>query len=314
MIAFRVAYRLATGELVIPALLPPEEPEHNFRPEDALAFRFDFGGFLPRHILPALVVEYFQDIAKVNGREIVWQNGVLLHPQRHDAEALVRADYHTRTLDLLIKGSDAPLYLGMLRDSILSTLETMPQLPFEEKVELRPDMRADARGLSGANSVWMSYRSILGAQKRKRQTIDGPDEKEYVLDRVLAAMPVRADLRQADVFLSYSSKDGEQIESLSDALEGKHLSVWFDRGLIAGQPYRDVLQQRIETMKAVVVLWTENSVGSKWVRAEASLADEHGKLICLRDPKLDRRRIPMPFAEAHMIELGKLPECWKRWR
>jgi hypothetical protein len=46
-------------------------------------------------VLPALVVEYYQDIAKVKGREIVWQNGVLLRPiNRHDAEALVRADYH----------------------------------------------------------------------------------------------------------------------------------------------------------------------------------------------------------------------------
>ena len=72
---------------------------------------------------------------------------MLLRPRRHDAEALVRADYHTRTLDLLVKGSDAPLYLGMLRDSILSTLETMPQLPVEEEVELRPEM------LSGYQSV-----------------------------------------------------------------------------------------------------------------------------------------------------------------
>ena len=78
---FQVAYRLGTGEIVIPALLASDQPEHDFRPEDALAFRFDFGGFLPRHVLPALIVEYFQDIAKVKGGEIVWQNGVLLRPQ-----------------------------------------------------------------------------------------------------------------------------------------------------------------------------------------------------------------------------------------
>jgi hypothetical protein len=122
-------------------------------------------------------------------------------------------------------------------------------------------------------------------------------------------MPVRSDLRQADVFLSYSSKDGAQIQSLADELEGKHISVWYDRGLIAGQPYRDILRQRIETVKAVVVLWTENSIESKWVRAEASLADEHNKLICLRDPKLKRTNIPMPFAaNHHIVEFGKVPE------
>jgi hypothetical protein len=96
----------------------------------------------------------------------------------------------------------------------------------------------------------------------------GPDGI-YAMDRVLAAMPVRSDLRQADIFLSYSSKDGAQIQSLAEQLEGKPISVWYDQGLIAGQPYRDVLRQRIETVKAVVVFWTENSITSKWVIAEA---------------------------------------------
>jgi hypothetical protein len=234
MIAFRVAYRLGTGELVIPALLAPEQPEHDFRPEDALAFRFDFGGFLPRHLLPALIVENFRDIGKVNGAEVVWQNGVLLRPKRLEAEALVRADYHTRTIDFLIKGGDGQFYLGMLRESILATLETMPLLPYEEKLELRPDMRADSTGPSGGPSVWMSYGSIFGAYKRKRVTIDGPDGKEYALNRVLAAAPVKPELQQADVFLSYSSKDGAQIEKLDSELASKYFSVGFDRGLIAG--------------------------------------------------------------------------------
>jgi hypothetical protein len=69
------------------------------------------------------------------------------------------------------------------------------------------------------------------------------------------------------------------------------------------------LRQRIETVKAVVVLWTENSITSKWVKAEADLADRHDKLICLRDPKLDPTRIPLPFAaNEHIVEFGKMPE------
>jgi hypothetical protein len=78
--------------------------------------------------------------------------------------------------------------------------------------------------------------------------------------------------------------------------------------LIAGQPYRDVLQKRIETAKAVIVIWSENSIGSKWVRAEADLADRHNKLICLRDPKLEPNRIPIPFAaNDHIIAVGDIP-------
>jgi C-terminal of Roc, COR, domain/Ras of Complex, Roc, domain of DAPkinase len=176
MIAFRVAYRLGTDEFVIPALLAPEQPDHDFKPDGALAFRFDFRGFLPRHVLPALVVEYFQDIAKVSGREIIWQNGVLLHPRRQDSQALVRADYHTRAIDILVKGTDAPLYLGMLRDSILATLGTMPQLPFGENVELGPDMRTTAVGPGRPEgSVWMSYEIIQTAQRSGLPSIVGPD-------------------------------------------------------------------------------------------------------------------------------------------
>jgi hypothetical protein len=93
---------------------------------------------------------------------------VLLRPRRHFAEALVRADYHARTIDILVNGSDAPLYLGILRESILETLETMPRLPYEEKVELRPNMRTQVVGRPRADSsVWNRLRthSDGGAQR-----------------------------------------------------------------------------------------------------------------------------------------------------
>ena len=286
MIAFRVAYRLGTGGLVIPALLAPEQPKHDFKPDDALAFRFDFGGFLPRHILPALIVEYFRDIARLKGGEVVWQNGVLLRPRRLRAEALVRADYHTRTLNLQVKGQDARQYLGLLRDSILSTLETMPNLPVREEVELRPEMLAKTVGPARPEGeVWMAYEIIQTAQENGLTSIPGPGGM-YDMSRILAAMPVSPDKQLTDVFLSYSHKDGDAVEALYDELKSKGFSVWYDEGLLAGQPYRNELRRRIDTAKAVAVLWTENSVGSKWVVAEATLAAQHKKLICLRGPKL----------------------------
>ena len=74
-------------------------------------------------------------------------------------------------------------------------------------------------------------------------------------------------------------------------------------------PHPHASRQRIETVKAVVVFWTENSISSKWVIAEADLANQRNKLICLRDPKLDSKHIPMPFnANNHIVEFGKMPE------
>jgi hypothetical protein len=311
MIAFRVAYRLPSGELVIPMLLSGEQPVHDFRPDGAISFQFDFKGFLPRHVLPALIVEQFRDIAKVNGGEIVWQNGVLLRPERrYDAEAFVRADYHTRTLDILAKGTDANLYLGMLRDCILRNLETMPQLPFEEKVPVRPEMRADAGapGVLGDKPIMMDYGAIAGAQKLGIEVVVGSDAKPYSVKKILAVLPVQAALRQADVFLSYAREDRSLIESLADQIGNANISVWFDSELVGGQPFRSVLKERIETTKAVVVLWTDTSINKEWVIAEASLAAQAKKLICLRHPDLESKRIPLPFsANEHIIKLGDMP-------
>jgi hypothetical protein len=98
-----------------------------------------------------------------------------------------------RKIDLRVKGTDATLYLGMLRDSILTTLETMPRLPFKEEVELRSDMRMTAVGPGRPDSsIWMPYEIILTAQRSGVPSIVGPDGI-YAMDRVLAAMPVRSD-------------------------------------------------------------------------------------------------------------------------
>ncbi len=311
MIAFGVAYRLGADGFVIPALLAPEQPKHDFKPEDAISFQFDFKGFLPRHVLPALIVEQHRDIAKVNGGEIVWQNGVLLRPQRrYDAEALVRADYHTRTLDILAKGTDANLYLGMLRDCILRNLETMPLLPFEEKVQVRPEMQvgAGALGALGDKPIMMPYGAIAGAHKHGGGVVYGSDGKPYSVKKILAVMPVEAALRPADVFLSYGREDRALIEGLAKQIDDANISVWFDRELIGGQQFREVLQERIETTKAVIVLWTATSIKKDFVKAEASLAAGAKKLICLRHPDLEAKRIPLPFsANDHIITLGDMP-------
>jgi hypothetical protein len=59
MEACGVAYRLTRdpSRLITPALLPAEQPEHDFAGEEALALSFDCKGFLPRHMLPNLIVD-----------------------------------------------------------------------------------------------------------------------------------------------------------------------------------------------------------------------------------------------------------------
>jgi hypothetical protein len=186
----------------------------------------------------------------------------------------------------------------------------MPMLPFEEKVQVRPEMRADAGalGILGDKPIMMPYGAIAGAQKLGIELVVGSDGKPYSVKKILAVMPIAAAHRQADVFLSYGREDRALIERLAEQLGDATISVWFDSELIGGQPFRSVLQERIETTKAVVVLWTETSIKKDWVIAEASLAAQDKKLICLRHPDLEPKRIPLPFsANNHIITLGDMP-------
>jgi hypothetical protein len=96
----------------------------------------------------------------------------------------------------------------------------------------------------------------------------------------------------SDIFISYASEDRERAKALAQTLEGEGWSVWWDRLIPFGRPFDDVIQENINAAKCVLVLWTANSVGSKWVRSEASEAEERNVLI----PVLLDREVDIPLA------------------
>jgi hypothetical protein len=56
----------------------------------------------------------------------------------------------------------------------------------------------------------------------------------------------------------------------------------------------------IKRAKLAVVLWSERSVRSHWVRAEARRALDRGILIPAR---LDEAELPLPFNDVHTFDL-----------
>ena len=79
------------------------------------------------------------------------------------------------------------------------------------------------------------------------------------------------------------------------------MTVWWDTTLRAGEAYDEVTEQALRTAKAVVVLWSPRSVVSRWVRAEATLADRNKTLVpCIIEP-CDR---PIMFELTQTAELG----------
>lgn len=104
-----------------------------------------------------------------------------------------------------------------------------------------------------------------------------------------------------DIFLSYNRDDQDRALHFAQAFEAQGYSVWWDVGLRTGEAYDEVTETALRTAKAVVVLWSKQSVASRWVRAEATLADRNKTLVpCMIEP-CER---PIMFELTHTAELG----------
>ena len=103
----------------------------------------------------------------------------------------------------------------------------------------------------------------------------------------------------ADVFISYSKADHALALKLSVFLEAEGWSVWWDKSLGAADLYRDEIMKQLVAARTVISIWTENSVKSDWVRAEAGRAKADGKLIPVKSADVAYADIPLPFGEMH---------------
>ncbi len=78
-------------------------------------------------------------------------------------------------------------------------------------------------------------------------------------------------------------------------------TVWHDDSIRAGAPFDAVIDQQLDAALCVVVIWSQASVDSKWVRAEASAADDQAKLVPVSfEPGL---RLPVRFRQINVSHL-----------
>ncbi|MEP6982656.1 MAG: TIR domain-containing protein [Sphingomicrobium sp.] len=103
-----------------------------------------------------------------------------------------------------------------------------------------------------------------------------------------------------DVFISYARPSEEEAHRIAQLLRDEGFSVWRDDELPAHRAYSDVIEERLKSAKAVVVLWCAESAKSHWVRAEADTAREAGTLI---QASLDGALPPMPFNQIQCADL-----------
>lgn len=98
----------------------------------------------------------------------------------------------------------------------------------------------------------------------------------------------------SDIFISYSSKDRPWVEPFAKVLESRGWSVWWDREIPTGGSFNQVIRQQLSVAKCAIVVWSQQSVESEWVQAEAAEAKKQDKYLPI---KINVCEIPLGFSQ-----------------
>jgi adenylate cyclase len=104
----------------------------------------------------------------------------------------------------------------------------------------------------------------------------------------------------SDVFISYARSTAREAGQIEEALRALGFEVWRDDELPAHRAYAEVIEERLKSARAVVVVWSAEAARSQWVRAEAYLARQARTLVQL---SIDGAVPPLPFNQIQCADL-----------
>ena len=87
---------------------------------------------------------------------------------------------------------------------------------------------------------------------------------------------------QPTLFMSYAHADQARAKTLATALEQAGYTVWWDALIEGGTRYAETIDQALQTVDVVLVLWSKKSIQSDWVRDEAAQGRDRHRLVPLR--------------------------------
>src|SRR5262245_9216283 len=109
----------------------------------------------------------------------------------------------------------------------------------------------------------------------------------------------------ADIFISYAKTDRPLASKLAAMLEAEGWTTWWDTSLTIGDDFRNEIMTELGRARAVIVVWTDTSIKSDWVRSEAGRAQADRKLIPVKLAHLVYEDLPPPFDVLHTEDVGE---------
>ncbi len=104
----------------------------------------------------------------------------------------------------------------------------------------------------------------------------------------------------ANLFLSYDRDDEARARPIATLLERTGHSVWWDRQIKGGLEFGAEIEAALNAAEKIIVLWSQHSIKSAWVRDEAAVGRDTGRLVPIT---IDGAVPPLGFRQFQTIDL-----------
>ena len=131
---FELCYDLGGKTVMVPDLLPVDEPDYEFDERDALHYILQYD-YMPLSIIPRFIVKLNRYIK----RNRAWRTGVMLENGDSSAEALVIGDYEQKTITIKVNGWKQKRFLFVIHYFFKEIHSTFERLEVKELIGLPED-------------------------------------------------------------------------------------------------------------------------------------------------------------------------------
>ncbi|MCP4216518.1 MAG: leucine-rich repeat protein [bacterium] len=216
---FQLCYEMEDGRLLLPDLLPKEQPELDWpEQEDNLCFRLDYD-FLPPSVLPRFIIKMHCDI--VGSKR--WRTGVLLEDDNFHCAALVIADTVANRIHIEISGKQKRDYFAALLYELRRINDSFEKLKVNELVTMPDD-----------HDITVPLDHLLYLESIGTTTfIPYAARKHYSVKELLGAVKVSVETGNEEEMLSILKKVAEAVDT-EESLTEKTASVFELKPNIAG--------------------------------------------------------------------------------
>lgn len=105
----------------------------------------------------------------------------------------------------------------------------------------------------------------------------------------------------SDIFISYSQRDRDRVKYIADALEARGLDVFWDPEIPPGETWDNVIARNLKASRCVIVVWSETSQNSDWVKEEAEFGKQKRTLVPVQ---IDHSGPPLGFTRIQTANLA----------